>query len=512
MRNKEKKQWAFLILGTAILMGSIVRLAPGLLSDFPLLDGGMFYAMIKDIQNNQFALPLYTSYNKIPFTYPFFSFYFSALISSVLKIPTLQIVQFLPGIITSLSIPAFYWMAKEVLQSNSKAALATLAFAFIPRTFSWFILGGGISRSFYELFLILAIASGYQLYTKTEKQRKYLLLTILFNSLVVLSHPEAILHAGTIGALLAAFFARDRQKILNTVTVGAGVLALTSIWWLQVLIKHGVAPFIAAAQTGGHSIFSFWGVLVPNYIEESQLTLYTVFAIVGIFWQIRKKDFFLIAWLITPFIIEPRSATAISAMPLAMLAGIGLSEIIIPTLGRQAAKNANNSDWTHYFINSKLLRAFLLYIIFISLVNAFGFSLRLSQIVVSQPDREAMQWIKENTENDAKFIVLTGSSEPYSDPVQEWFPALAERHSQNTIQGQEWILGKEFARFHEGLNELQACTEVSCLDQWAGEFDREYDYIYIHAPSMLGLSLSYDQDFDLVYKTKTMSLYKKSRP
>ncbi|MEW6242146.1 MAG: hypothetical protein AB1564_15185 [Chloroflexota bacterium] len=46
----------------AVLVGCDVRLSAPLASAFPLNDGGLFYAMMKDLRQNAFILPETTSY------------------------------------------------------------------------------------------------------------------------------------------------------------------------------------------------------------------------------------------------------------------------------------------------------------------------------------------------------------------------------------------------------------------------------------------------------------------
>ncbi|HNM37713.1 MAG TPA: hypothetical protein PKI33_11655, partial [Anaerolineales bacterium] len=82
--KKEKRtltlnEWIWLILGSAVILGSIVRLLPGVLAGFPLNDGGMFLSMVKDLQTSHYVLPKFTTYNylNIPFAYPPFGFYFA---------------------------------------------------------------------------------------------------------------------------------------------------------------------------------------------------------------------------------------------------------------------------------------------------------------------------------------------------------------------------------------------------------------------------------------------------
>ena len=126
--RKNPPRWAELILFFSLLFGAILRFFPTLMSGSPINDGGMFYLMIEDLKANRFLLPAATSYNhlNIPFAYPPLSFYVGGFISS-LGISALDVLRWLPPLISTLSILALYWMASLMLDSRKKAALAALA-------------------------------------------------------------------------------------------------------------------------------------------------------------------------------------------------------------------------------------------------------------------------------------------------------------------------------------------------------------------------------------------------
>jgi hypothetical protein len=71
-----------LLIGGAIAIGFVVRAMFVFSSSFPLNDGGMFYAMVRDLQGNGYAIPSFTSYNlgNVPFTYPPLGFYLAAVL------------------------------------------------------------------------------------------------------------------------------------------------------------------------------------------------------------------------------------------------------------------------------------------------------------------------------------------------------------------------------------------------------------------------------------------------
>src|SRR3990172_9530998 len=92
MNNKDSYK-IFLLL--AILLGGIVRFMPVFMAGFPVNDGGMFYVMVEELKANHFLLPAFTNYNLagIPYAYSPFGFYATALISSLFRIPALDLIR-----------------------------------------------------------------------------------------------------------------------------------------------------------------------------------------------------------------------------------------------------------------------------------------------------------------------------------------------------------------------------------------------------------------------------------
>src|SRR5205814_10438761 len=90
---------AFLIIiGAVIALGAIPRASYILVSDFPLNDGGLFYAMARDIQLHGYRLPDVTSYNNagIPFGYSPLGFYVAALLDNITPLSLLDCFRLLP--------------------------------------------------------------------------------------------------------------------------------------------------------------------------------------------------------------------------------------------------------------------------------------------------------------------------------------------------------------------------------------------------------------------------------
>lgn len=180
-----------LVLGTAMILGAVVRFAPGILAGFPLHDGGMFYSMILDLRESHYLLPKTTSYSffAIPYVYPPFGFYLARILLDTLHVLELSLLRWLPLVISTLSIVAFYLLAKEILGASLRGTIASAFYTLTPGSFSWFIMGGGLTRALGSLFLLLAVWSVYRLF-KLEKKR-FLFYAILFCTLAVVSHPNA---------------------------------------------------------------------------------------------------------------------------------------------------------------------------------------------------------------------------------------------------------------------------------------------------------------------------------
>ncbi len=514
----DPNRWASLFLFISVVFGAVVRFAPTVMAGSIINDGGMFYVMIADLKASRFVLPVFTSYNnfRIPFVYPPLSLYFGGLLSWM-GVPTAEVLRWLPPLISSASIFAFYWLAALILNSRNKAALATMAYALMPRSFSWYVMGGGLSRAFGVFFLLLACASAWALFTQPAP--KYVALTALFGAGTVLSHPETGLHAAAACALIWLFKGRSKRGIADAIMVAIGVIVLSSPWWAAALAQHGLGPFRSALDTGGHSGLFWVPWLTVNFAEEPFVTLLTVLGLTGLAIQAIRRDWFLPAWMLAAFAVEPRSAPAIAALPLAILAGCALSDFVIPNIALFAARaDTGARDWTIHMSQSGVSRVVLGYVLFSAFLGAFAYDTNLASYVIPTDGLSAMKWIQDNTAPRSRFIVLTGSADPFADPTGEWFPALTSRTSENTIQGREWLLGNDFTPFLNSLEPLQACLNQApaCVEAWATANKAGFDYIYIAEPmdkasaqpsNLLATELRQDQGYRLAFQNGNVAIF-----
>jgi hypothetical protein len=480
-------QKLFLLL--TLLLGGIVRFMPVAMAGFPVNDGGMFYNMVEELQANHFLLPTFTQYNlaDIPYAYPPFGFYITGLVSSLFRIPALDVVRWLPLLVSTLSLLAFYLLADELLRSKTQAALATLFYSLLPASFGWAVMGGGITRSFGLLFLFLTIAYANRLFTRTSGL--HAVLTAIFGALAFLSHPETGLQAAAACILLWIFRERSKKTLLWSVAVALGVIVLSAPWWGTVLANHGWAPIRSAMASSNDGTASAWVSLVTLQFSDGVFYNLTVaLGLVGLLGMLARREFFFLAWLVLPFIVDPRSADGIALMPIAMLAGYSFDQILAPAL---LSLRKLDKEW----LSDRFVTITLFVMAFYLFFGVGVYGIGLAENSLSTADREIIAWVDENIPPGEEFLLLTGEQYSMKDPFQEWFPALTEQRSHTTLQGKEWTLAENFFPFYGELVALQHCADVACIEAWGERTELEHQYLLIkklpeESPSPLQASLT----------------------
>lgn len=486
MKAIRRSEWADLIFFLAVLVGVFMRFNPTLLAGFAINDGGMFAVMVDDLKENHYLLPAFTSYNhlNIPFAYSPLGFYLGGIASDLFAWPTPQTLRWLPALFASFSIPAFYLLAQWLLRDKFLAAVSTLFFALMPRALFWYVMGGGLTRSPGQFFMLLALASVVRLYQ--ENRRSDILLAGLFGGLAVMSHPEAAVHTFVSALFFWIVLSRKWNGFLNSILVGLIVLAVSAPWWVTVLHYHGIDPLLRGAATGQKTLAVFH-LLFFVFTEEPYATVIIVLGLIGIAYKLFHKEYLLPLWMALPFFVEGRSAPGLAAIPLAMLAAIGLVQVVFAGLGIFHSKSISTQADEATELDTKKAdsilpaeRNILIYLLLYLMFSAYQFGVGLSTATLHAPDLEAMNWVRENTVPSSRFLVLTGTSSVSCDSVLEWFPAITGRQSILTIQGTEWTQGENFNNYVVSTYGVQKCLtggDASCLD--AAVTRSAYDYVYI---------------------------------
>jgi hypothetical protein len=371
-----------------------------------------------------------------------------------------------------------------LLKNKYHAAISTLFFALMPRALSWYVMGGGLTRSPGQLFMLLTLATVVRLYQ--ENRRIDIFLAGLFGGLAVMSHPEAAVHTFVSALFLWVMLSRQRTGFINSMLVGLIVLVVSAPWWLTVIHYHGLDPLLKGAATGQKTLAIFH-LLFFVFTEEPYATVIAVLGLLGIARCLLRRDYLLPLWLAIPFVVEGRSAAGPAAIPLAMLAAIGLVDVIFVGLGVFGARNAVGQTPPSSEMGTQISdqvspveRNIFIYVLLYLIFSVYQFGLGLSSATLYPPDQEAMSWVREHTPDSSRFLVLTGTSSVSCDSVLEWFPALTGRQSIFTVQGTEWTQGRNFNQYVTSTYAAQKCLlsgEASCLD---AAVDRSaYDFIYL---------------------------------
>lgn len=487
--NKHQSTIFFLFLATAL--GFYVRLANVLPSAYPINDGGLFYTMTADLQANGYVTPLTTSYNSagIPFAYPPLAFYLAGLLSSLFGWSLLDIFRILPAIISMAVLPGLYLLAKDLLASEAQAAITCLLFVLVPGSFQWLVMGGGLTRGLGLAFALLTLHQAYLLYH--EKNIRHAILTAVFASGTVLSHPEMAVHTVAGALVMFLFWGRSKKGFGLSVVTAALTLGLTAFWWLPLLQNHGFAPVLAAGETGWHSLDALTTFLVFNFTAETSLTLVGCLALLGLFVSLRQKNYFLVVWLVFIYLSEPRSAPLYLLPLLCMLAALFLHQVIFPGLQPEKPRPAETANWADVMLASGTAKLAFAFFLGYLLLGAMNVSWDMGHtMTLDHNEAQALAWVKENTPEDSRFVIVTGE-QPMTDTLSEWFPTLTERTSLATVQGFEWMPGGLLAAKMNQYGQIQYCInrDETCLFDWVQRTDQPFDYVIVRGDSPLAPTL-----------------------
>jgi hypothetical protein len=491
--SKTNPDWAliyFLILATGL--AAFIRLSHVLTADFPYNDGGMFSVMVTDLLANDYALPAFTSYNfsQIPYAYSPLPFYVAALTTDLIGVQVVDVIRVLPAVISLFTIPAFLLLALVLLPSRTQAFIAVLAFAMLPRSHKWLIMGGGLTRAAGLLFALLTIYFSYLLFTRGQK--RYIVLTTITASLCLLSHPGATWFAAFSVFLLALFYLRDPKILLYCLVVALGVILLTSPWWYRLIQQHSFTPFSAASSSGWQTFFFWIPLFLFDFAEEPFLGILSVLGLLGLFVTLARKNYFLFLWLIAIFALGPRSGATHAMIPLAMLIGIGIDQLVLPAISKSATGDGNQAaekklqgigSGLNRSLSGLIPKVFLTFLLVYILNAAYAAPVLGEGLLNDLPfeERVAMSWIAEHTPSDSTFIVITSLDNPWIDRSSEWFPVLAQRKSVATVQGTEWFPEGEMNNAWIQYLLLQQCAfkKTNCLDEWHADIGKNFSHIYV---------------------------------
>lgn len=500
----------------AVLLGVLVRARPVLLADFPLNDGGLFYLMAEELQHARFRLPAFTAYNTagIPFAYPPFGLYAAAALADATPWTLMQIVRVLPLAITCATLVAFLLLAREMLRERIAVVAALTAFALVPRSFMWLVMGGGLTRSFGFLFSIVALHQAYLAFTR--RQTRYAVTAGLFTGLTPLSHLGTAPFLAMSLCLFALAYGRHRRGLTGMAIIGAVAVAVSAPWWLTVVQLHGFGPFSAARATGGSILTPELGRAAAGRLArlgalatgEPLFPIIGVVALLGGLVSLTRLSLTLPVWWVATLALDARAGATYATLPLSLLAGVGVAEVLRPLLMSRATTAPDFRPTPTSRVLTVAVTTFAIaYCTVAAMIRNADMGAEAATLSsLSRDEREAMQWVDANTPPQSRFFVAPEAGWPY-DKVAEWFPVLSRRQSVATVQGREWLPNAEFSRYADLYRQALQCSarDTRCLDEWTSTSGEPFSYVFIpRAPAgaccrSLSTSLRGDPRYSIVF-------------
>jgi hypothetical protein len=500
-----------IIAAMALLVAVGTRLPYFAALPAPLNDGGMFAQIVDDLKANGMRLPTHTDYNRLhlPMSYPPLGFFLAAGASNLLAMPSAEVMKGLPLVCNLLSVLVFVLLASRLSPDRRVVAAAAFLFAVLPQTSGWLVMGGGLTRSAGFLFSLLTFVFAWE--ALRYRRWRDVVLTGICAGLSGLSHLESGVLVVLVLPLFGLAFGGRWRGLDVLVPAAAMALAVASPWllWLHQTIGFqplGYASHTSAGRTLPEALLGFFGGLVftDRYMGLCVLVLPTAI------WLLRRREWLLPAWIGVAMILVSRSAFTQVSVPAALLAARGWW-VLWDWKGARVAPHLRAASWPALLVLLGLWTAIDKYI--------YGYRLPAIKFDVlaalSPAERGAMEWVRNHTPTDAKFLVLSERMEQWHmDMVAEWFPYFAQRHSVLTVQGREWRANEEFARWQVLSESVAQAYDVASMDAIVRQTGSKYDYVFVAGPfykprADLAREMSHRPDFDLLYDKGYVRIYRR---
>jgi hypothetical protein len=467
-----------------VILGLVVRAYGVVAADFPLNDGGLFYQMIVDLREHGPLLPATTTYNglEIPFAYPPLGLYLGALLHDLFG--GIDVLRWVPLVLTTLTVPAFLLLARSMLGGTVTPIAATVAFALMPRSFEWLVMGGGLTRS---LGLLLAIVA---LWLTWRMLRLPTMVGALLaggaGGLTVLAHPQATLFVAAAGTLmlLARVRSGGHARAAGLALLVAAVIVAP--WAAAMVSEHGLGPLLSAGQTQPGPVIGVFKVIGLDFAGARVSQVVPALTFAGILLALTHGRWLLPAWFAVVLLLDSRGGATYVTVPAAMLAGQAFVALVAAPFWRDPPSARRPSQYVRHHPVSAVLSAI---IVFVATLDGLGSQLAPDWpgASLSADQRQGMTRLAEEGPEDARYLVVSGRPWPI-DATAEWFPVLAAARSVATVQGTEWLEAGTYDRAIEASDELRRCAHrpSDCLDVWGQDWGMVFTHVYIPKGSVSG--------------------------
>ena len=417
-------------LAVAVIIGVVVRLAPIVTASSPVGDGGLIMAMIDDVRANGLAPPSMTSYNElgIPFVYPPAALLGTAAAGEALAMPTIELLQWTPLLLSILGLVAFAWLAVRTLNPGA-AASATLAYGLMPSAYGWLVAGGGLTRGAGLIFALLA-AGLVVAHPSREPTWRTAVGAGALLGLSVLCHPQTAVFAVLACAILS--WRRPVRPWLAQVGTAAATALVIVLPWLAGMVSSGSLDSVFGAASRLEPGIGLIRLVNLRFSAAPFMDVVVIAAVAGLIASLARRRFRVPLLLVAVYMTGAGGGEFLAAPVWALLAGSGIMSLAF--ILRRALDDASPRLKRAVFVGTAALGLFL------SLIGSLGSVTDGSSKLhpLSPALAGAMEWVDDNVPADARVIVPTDEVWGFDD-VSEWFPAIGHRQSIGTVQGSEWL-------------------------------------------------------------------------
>ncbi|QLG60373.1 ArnT family glycosyltransferase [Halorarum salinum] len=460
-------------LGIALGVGTVVGISYLLTHPYPAYGAGLYLQIAEQIVDNGYRLPVsvpnYTA-DGVPFAYPPLMFYVSAVLMDVGGVTPLALSRYLPVVVTTLYLVPYYFLSRELLDSNLEATIATTLLAVTPPTLQWHLSAGGLVRAPAFLFALAGIYVGVKLF----RSGSALLLfpaTILFG-LTVLTHPVYTVFFVVSYLLVYAVLDRSIRGLFLGAVVGFGGIALAAPWWLRVISIHGADVFTSAAGT--HSgLLGGPGRILEEFVYtlagDPSSAMFFVLAYAGMFYVLGTGRVLLPAWLLTAGLVLGKHRFQ-------FVAGSMLAAVLLSSLVENAVRERIPAGSWRWAPRVALAVVVVASVSVGALYGAGGLAIGGADgpdqpQFIDGDDRRAMLWVGDHTNRSAGFVVL--------GDVAEWFPMFTDRTILVGPWGVEWTSPKQYATQLSLYENVSTCPTERCVTEALGSRNLTPEYLYV---------------------------------
>ncbi|MEK6191317.1 MAG: hypothetical protein AABM41_03210 [Chloroflexota bacterium] len=443
---------AFVLL-VGVGLAAVVRLVPALPGPLTPGDGGLIVVMVDDLRRAGFVMPPVTSYNAadIPFVYPPLGLYGAALLGELLSLSSLDSVRLVATLLSLATVGTFAVLALRLLPAGA-AAGAVLMYGLMPHAYDPIVAGGGVTRGSGVLLAMLAmwLAATPGGVTARRAAGAGVLL-----GLAALAHPQTALYGAAASTVLVYQPGGVALTVRRVVTMGVAAFLVTLPWLLVMASVHGLGGVLAPGYRWDPALGAI-RLLGLTFSGSGFTDLFLVVGVIGLAVELLRRRWRLP--LLLGCLIFAGEADFIAAVPWSLLGGAAFA-FVLEGIGPMVSRR------------DRALRAGVaLVALFGALVSSLGSVVddtsRLQR--VSDDQAAAMAWVRDEAEQDARFIVASVVGWG-ADEISEWFPAVAERQSVATVQGSEWLGRDGFRAQRQRHRDVIRCTPstVQCMFDWA---------------------------------------------